>query len=99
MEALQSLQAPKEELALLTTTTEVYNQRLKRCDICTKEPAISSHPCNTGKPRIGGSFVYKTPFYGMTEWPPKGGLPYPAHVKVKLLRQFLAPNDKNISIC
>ena len=44
------------------------------------EPAMSSHPCDTGKMAfkhrwllIGGTFVYKIPFWGMAKWPPVGG--------------------------
>ena len=39
-----------------------------------------SHPCDTGNMAfqdrwmlIGGSFVYKMPFWGITKWPPIGG--------------------------
>ena len=41
---------------------------------------MSSHPCDTGNVAfrrrwllIGGSFVYKMPFWGKAKWPPIGG--------------------------
>ena len=44
------------------------------------EPAIRGHPCDTRKVAfqgrwllIGGSFVYKMPFWGMAKWPPIRG--------------------------
>ena len=44
------------------------------------EPAMSSHPCDTGKVAfwgrwllIEGTFVYKMTFWGIAKWPSKGG--------------------------
>ena len=43
----------------------------------TIESAMSIHPCNTGNVAfqgrwllIGGSFIYKMPFWGIVKWPP-----------------------------
>ena len=70
----------------------------------TVEPAMSSHPWDTRKVAfqdkcllIGGSFVYKMSFWGMTKWPPMGlemdskkGVRYFPHFYGKLiLRQYL----------
>ena len=48
--------------------------------LCTVEPAMSSHPCDTGRLAlkcrwllIGGTFVYKMEFWGIAKWPPIGG--------------------------
>ena len=48
--------------------------------LCTVEPAMSSHPCDTGRLALkcrwllrGGTFVYKMEFWGIAKWPPIGG--------------------------
>ena len=65
---------------VLASKCEMFSQNKTLVYYITVEPAMSSHPCNTRKVAfqdrwllIGGSFVYKMSFWGMTKWPPIGG--------------------------